>query len=327
MRVVVASPAFHAIGTYLPRFLPEADVAFADAASLLRLVEDADVLVPSMARVDEALLRRARRVRLIHQWGAGLEGVDLEAATRLGIPVANVPTAGTANAESVAEWCVMAALVLARRLDEARAVARAASPWGGPAGLALTGRTAGIVGFGGIGTVLAPRLRALGMRLRAVKRSPDPKLAERFGLEWLGSMDQLMQLLAESDFVFLALPVTPDTRGLIGRRELAAMRPGAFLINPARGSLIDEAALLAALDGGHLGGAAVDVYATEPPPPDHPLLRHPRVIATPHIAGVTDASYTDIARHVAANIRRVQAGRLPVPCANPEVRPRWLDGR
>lgn len=326
MRVVVASPAFYAIGTYLPKFLPEADVAFADASSLPQLVEEADVLIPSMARVDEALLRRARRVRLIHQWGAGLEGVDLHAATRMGIPVANVPTAGTANAESVAEWCVMAALVLARRLDEAKAVARAASPWGTPAGSSLMGRTAGIVGLGGIGTALAPRLRALGMRLRAVKRSPDPQLAGRLGLEYLGSMGQLPELLAESDFVFLTLPATPETRGLIGRSELAAMRPGSFLINPARGALIDEEALLAALDSGHLGGAALDVYATEPPPPDHPLLLHPKVLATPHIAGVTDASYTDIARHVAANIRRVQAGELPVPCANPDVRPRRFEG-
>ena len=326
MRIVVASPAFYAIGTYLPRLLPEADVTFADATTLPRLIEEAEVLIPSMARVDEALLRRAGRLRLIHQWGAGLEGVDLDAATRLGIPVANVPTAGTANAASVAEWCVMAALVLARRLDEARAVARAASPWGTPAGMALMGRVAGVVGFGGIGTELAPRLRALGLRVRAVKRRPAPELAERFGLDWLGSMDELPRLLAESDFVFLTLPATPETRGLMDRQRLAAMKPGSFLINPARGALVDEQALLAALDGGHLAGAAVDVYSAEPPSPDHPLLHHPKVLATPHIAGVTDASYTDIARHVAANIRRVQAGELPIPCANPAVRPRWTGG-
>lgn len=105
------------------------------------------------------------------------------------------------------------------------------------------------------------------------------------------------------------------------------MRPGSFLVNPSRGSLVDEPALLEALDRGHLAGAAVDVYSAEPPPPDHPLLRHPRVLATPHVAGVTDASYADIARHVAANVRRVQQGSLPVPCANPQVRPRWLEGR
>jgi len=324
MRVVVASPAFAAIAQYLPRFLPEAEVVFAGQADLPHQVETAEVLIPSMARIDEALLRRARRVRLIHQWGAGLEGVDLEAATRLGIPVANVPTAGTANAESVAEWCVMAALVLARRLDEARAVARSLSAWGHPPGLSLVGRVAGIVGLGGIGKALAPRLRALGMRVQAVKRTPDPALAERLGLEWLGPMDVLDRLLATSDFVFLAVPVTAATRGLIGRRELAMMGPGAFLVNPARGALVDEKALLEALEEGRLGGAALDVFTVEPPPSDHPLLRHPRVLATPHVAGVTDASYTDIARHVAANVRRVLEGRLPVPCANPEVAHRGL---
>ncbi|HEY8497953.1 MAG TPA: 2-hydroxyacid dehydrogenase [Limnochordales bacterium] len=322
MRVVVASPAFPAIAQHLPRFLPEAEVVFAGPAELPVRVQEADVLIPSMARIDGALLGRAARLWLIHQWGAGLEGVDLEAATRLGIPVANVPTAGTANAASVAEWCVMAALVLARRLDEARAVARRLDAWGHPIGMSLVGRTAGVVGLGGIGTELAARLRALGMRVRAVKRHPDPGLAQRLGVEWLGSMEELPALLGASDFVFLTLPATPETRGLISRRELAAMRPGAFLVNPARGALVDEAALLEALDGGHLGGAAVDVYSVEPPAPDHPLLRHPRVLATPHIAGVTDASYADIARRVAANVRRVQAGSLPEPCANPQVAPR-----
>ena len=322
MLIVVASPAFGAIRAHLGRVLPEARIVFADARTLPEWVEQADVLIPSMARIDAELLNRASRLALIHQWGAGLEGVDLDAATRAGIPVANVPTGESANADSVAEWCVMAALVLARRLDEARANARAASPWGEPAGMSLLGRRAGIVGFGGIGQALAARLRPFGMRLCAVRRHPQPGQAAAFGLEWLGSFDRLDELLSSSDFVFLAVPVTPQTQNLMGRRELFLMRAGAFLINAARGALVDEAALLEALDSGHLGGAALDVLRQEPPAPDHPLLRHPKALVTAHVAGVTDASYTDIARRVAANVRRVQAGLLPEPCANPSVVPR-----
>ena len=320
--MLVASRAFAVVRSYLLRELPEAEVVFAGPDALADEVARAEVLIPSMARIGPEVLARASRLALIHQWGAGLEGVDLEAATRAGIPVANVPTAGTANADSVAEWCVMAALALARRLDEARAHARAGSPWGEPAGQCLLGRRAGIVGFGGIGRALAARLRPFGMRVCAVRRRPQPEEAAAFGLEWQGPMERLDELLAQSDFVFLALPATAETRHLIGRAQLERMRAGAFLINAARGTLVDEAALLEALDAGRLAGAALDVLQREPPDPGHPLLHHSRVLVTAHVAGVTDASYTDIARHVARNVRRVQQGLLPEPCANPAVRPR-----
>lgn len=322
MEIVVGTSGFTELGRYLSRLLPQARIRFADGAALGGLVREADILIPSMARVDESVLDQAPRLLLIQQWGAGLEGVDVAAATRRGIPVANVPTRGTGNAISVAEWCVMAALALARRLDEARANARAGSPWGAPAGLSLWGRVAGIVGLGGIGQALAPMLRALGMRVRAVKRSPQPELARTLGLEALGSMEQLDDLLSVSDFVFVALPVTQETRGLMDARRLAAMKPGSYLINAARGALVDEEALLRALDSGHLAGAALDVFAQEPAPAGHPLVCHPRVLATAHVAGVTDLSYADIARRVADNIRRVLAGELPEPCVNPEVRRR-----
>jgi len=318
--VVVASPAFYALGPHLTRCLPEAQVVSAEPARLRELVARARVLIPSMARIDASLLEAAPELLLVHQWGAGLEGVDLEAATRLGIPVANVPTAATANADSVAEWCVMAILALARRLDEARANARAAGPWGMPAGVSLRDKVVGIVGFGGIGRALAARLRPFGVRLRAVRRRPDSAEAHAWGLEWVGSLQRLDQLLEESDFVVLAVPATPETRGIMGAARLARMKPGSYLINPARGALVDEQALLRALEQGPLAGAALDVLSQEPPPPDHPLLNHPKVLLTAHVAGVTHDSYAGIARRVADNIRRVQAGLLPEPCANPSVK-------
>ncbi len=316
VRIVVAGTGFPLLRSQLAETMPEATVVAVDPAVLRRAGAAGEVLIPTMARVDGALMDRVAGLRLVQQWGAGLEGVDVAAASARGIAVANVPTPGTGNAESVAEWCVMTALALSRRLAESERVVRAGTGWGVPMGRALLGRTAGIVGLGGIGIALAERLRPFGARLVAVKRRPDPALAARLGLAWLGGADRLGDLLAESDVLFLCTPVTEATRELIDARALAAVRPGAILVNPARGGLVDEAALLRALDDGRLAGAALDVFRDEPLPTSSPLLAHPNVLATPHVAGVTDVSYRGIARSLAANARRAPAGGPYDHCVN-----------
>lgn len=316
VRIVIAGTGFPLIRSHLAEAMPEATIVAADPAALRRDGEAGEVLIPTMSRVDGALMDRISGLRLVQQWGAGLEGVDVAAATARGIAVANVPTPGTGNAESVAEWCVLAALALSRRLAEAQEVVRAGTGWGVPLGRALLGRTAGLVGLGGIGIALAERLRPFGMRLVAVKRRPDPELARRLGLAWLGGMDELPRLLGESDVLFLCTPVTEETRELVGERALATIRPGALLVNPARGGLVDEAALLRSLDGGRLAGAALDVFRDEPLPAASPLRAHPRVLATAHVAGVTDASYRGIARRLAENARRAPAGGPYESCVN-----------
>lgn len=296
--------------------LPEGRLEMVEVGTLYKGGFAAPVLIPAMAPVDGALMDKIAGLRLIHQWGAGLEGVDVAAASARAIAVANVPTAGTGNAESVAEWCVMAAIAVSRRLAQAQHNLRTGADWGVPQGRVLLGRRAGIVGLGGIGQALALRLRPFGMRLMGLQRRPDPALAQLLNLEWLGGPDQLPDLLSRSDYLFLCLPQTAQSRGLIDERALALLPPQSCIINPARGGLIDTAALLAALRQGRLMGAAMDVFEREPLAVDSPLAAYPEILATPHIAGVTDLSYSGIAAALAANIRRLIAGQPLENCVN-----------
>jgi phosphoglycerate dehydrogenase-like enzyme len=171
----------------------------------------------------------------------------------------------------------------------------------------LRGRTLGIVGLGRIGRRLGDKARALELRVLGTDPAVTPAAAAALGIEWR----PLPDLLAGSDFVSLHAPLGPATAGLIGAAELARLRPGAYLINVARGGLVDEPALLAALDGGRLGGAGLDVLAVEPAPPGHPLIGHPRVIMTPHSAWYSEEAMRDLQRLLAEDVLRVLRGEAP----------------
>ena len=315
-RVVMAGTGFTAVRQFLIEALPDAQLDQVEVATLRAKGHAADVLFPAMSRIDGALMDRIEGLRLIQQWGAGLEGVDVAAATERKIAVANVPTPGTGNAESVAEWCVMAAISISRRLPLAQENIRTGGTWGTPLGRALMGRTAGIVGLGGIGQALASRLRPFGMRLIGLQRRPEPALAERLGMEWVGGPERLAELLRRSDYLFLCMPLSEQTRQIIDEAALAMLPPQACIINAARGGLLSHQALLHALAEGRLMGAGLDVFEQEPLDPASPLLGRTDVVATSHIAGVTDVSYRGIARGVAANIVRILAGQAPHNCVN-----------
>ncbi len=315
-RVVMAGTGFAAVRQFLLEALPDARLDQVEAATLRTHGHVADVLLPAMSRIDGALMDRITGLRLIQQWGAGLEGVDIAAATERRVAVANVPTAGTGNAESVAEWCVMAAIAVSRRLPLAQETIRSGGTWGTPLGRTLMGRTAGIVGLGGIGQALAARLRPFGMRLIGLQRNPDPAIGERLGLEWVGGPERLPELLRQSDYLFLCVPLSERTRQLIDKSALDMLPPQACIVNAARGGLLDHPALLRALAEGRLIGAGLDVFDREPLEPGASLLARNDVIATSHIAGVTDVSYRGIARGVAANIVRIMAGEAPHNCVN-----------
>ena len=315
-RVVMAGTGFAAVRQFLIDALPNAQFDQIEVATLRAKGHKADVMLPAMSRIDGALMDRIEGLRLIQQWGAGLEGVDIAAATERKIAVANVPTPGTGNAESVAEWCVMAAIALSRRLPLAQETIRTGGTWGTPLGRALIGRTAGIFGLGGIGQALAARLRPFGMRLIGLQRRPEPALAERLGMEWVDGPERLAELLRRSDYLFLCVPLTEQTRHLIDEAALAMLPPKACIINAARGGLLSTQAMLRALAEGRLIGAGLDVFEQEPLDPASPLLGRADVIATSHIAGVTDVSYRGIARGVVANIVRILAGQPPFNCVN-----------
>jgi phosphoglycerate dehydrogenase-like enzyme len=273
-------------------------------------LEGFDVLIPTMCPVTREVLATADRLRLIQQCGAGLEGVDLRVAWERNIFVANVPTEISGNADSVAELGIYMLIGLSR---DFRGMARSLGGrrMGEPRGRALSGKTVGLVGLGGIGRALIRRLKAFDVRLIGIKRHIPAVAGEELGLEWVGGADDLEQLLIRSDYVVLCLPASAETRNLMNRSTFAAMKPGAFLINLARGALVDRDALEEALAAGRIAGAGLDVFWEEPPDPEDPIFSY-NVLATPHTAGSTDVAMRGIVRAVAENIRRVENHQEPL---------------
>lgn len=269
-----------------------------------------DVVIPTMSRITGTLLGTADRLRLIQQVGSGLEGVDIEAAKKRGIQVANVPTDACGNADSVAELGIYLMIGLARNV-RGMAKSFANRKIGEPRGTTLMGKTAGIVGLGGIGKALIRRLRALDMKIIGVKRDAAGASAGEMGLDWVGSRGDLERLLGMSDFVVLCLPLTAESRNLFNDGTFAAMKKGSFLINLSRGGLVDRNALENALATGRIAGAGLDVFWEEPVDPADPIFRH-NVFVTPHIGGSTDISIGGIAGIVADNIHRAERGQQPL---------------
>jgi phosphoglycerate dehydrogenase-like enzyme len=269
-----------------------------------------DILIPTMSIVGGRQLETADRLQLIQQCGAGLEGVDLQAARNLNIRVANVPTDMSGNADSVAELGIYLMLGLSR---DVRGMARslATRKTGTPQGRALSGKTVGLIGLGGIGRALARKLIPFNVRLMGVKRRNPQQAKEELGLDWAGTPAEMDILLGQSDYVALCLPLTAENRHMIGRQAFAAMKRDAFLINLSRGGLVDRDALEEALASEMIAGAGLDVFWEEPVDPDDPVFRY-NVLATPHIAGSTDVSIGGIVKAVAENIRRLDRGQEPL---------------
>lgn len=258
-----------------------------------RVIGDYDaVVVRSATRLGAEQIAAGRRLRLIVRGGVGTDNIDIEAARAHGIEVLNTPRASTA---SVAELALGLLLALARRIPQADAALKAGR-WPKKEfsdGIEIAGKTLGIIGVGRIGGALGRRASALGMVVIGADKELEP--AGRFeGLEIL----PLGDLLARSDFLSLHIPLGEEGRAQIGREEIARMKDGVLLINCARGGVVDEEALLEALESGKVRGAALDVFAEEPPR-DLRLLRHPRVICTPHMGASTREAQARIGMEIA----------------------------
>lgn len=265
-------------------FLPEAEV----------------VLVRSATKVNREYIDRAKKLRLVIRGGVGIDNIDTACCKEKGILVRNTPAASSV---AVAELALALMLALARRVPEAHASMRDGR-WEKKSlkGSELGGKTLGLVGAGRIAREVAVRAKGFGMRVVACRRSKKPcDFAELVPFE---------RVLAEADFVSLHLPVADETRHLVGAEALAHMKKGAFLVNTARGALVDESALAEALESGKLAGAAVDVYPTEPPDPKSPLLSAPNVVLTPHLGSSTGENMERIADEAVALIETLSAGRL-----------------
>jgi glyoxylate reductase len=278
---------------------------------LLRHAREADgLLVLLTDRVDEALLAQAPRLRAVSTMSVGYDHIDLVACARRGIRVCHTPDVLT---ETTADLAFALLLATARRLYEGqRVLVEGRWPSWSPfflAGQDVHGRTLGIVGLGRIGQAVARRARGFAMQILYSGRR-DRAEAESLGAQRV----PLMELAARADFVVLTAAATEETRHLVDASFLARMQPSAILINVARGSLVDEAALVEALRTGRLAGAGLDVFEREPLPSDHPLLQLPQVVAVPHIGSATWATRRAMARRAAENLAAVLVGRDPPAC-------------
>ncbi len=270
---------------------------------LARALADADALiVRSRTRVTARMLEGARRLRVVARAGVGTDNIDVDAATRRGILVLNTPDSSTV---STAEHTLALMLALARHLPAAH-LAASRGDWRREAftGVELYGKTLGIVGLGKIGSEVARRASAFGMRVIAADPYVTAERAARVGAELL----PLDDVLARSDVLTLHVPLTGATRHLLGRAQFARVKRGVLLVNCARGGLVDEDALLAALEEGVVAGAALDVVEHEPPR-DSPLVRHPRVILTPHLGASTEEAQRRVAVEVAEQVLAALDGR------------------
>ena len=294
-----------AVGTHHDLSIYDAD------RSIAAQFRDVDVVIDHGGHVGtREMMDAAVGARLWQIMSIGYEHVDVAYLTSRGLKVANSP--GTTSAASLAQTALMMILMLAHRARECERNFREGL-WLEPSGIELEGKTMGIVGLGHSGRRLAALTAALRMRVIGVNRTPiDPTESDASSLAEVRRLDQLDSLLKESDVVSLHLAVTDQTRGILDRRRIELMKPTAWLINVARGALLDEPALYEMILAGRIGGAGLDVFDPEPPDVAHPVFALPNVVVTPHIAAYTDGSSRKRAACIAENIDRVAAGLEPL---------------
>lgn len=274
------------------------------AVQLREMLKGVDGYIAGVDEVTADVIASADRLKVISRYGVGVDSVDLEAAKQHGVIVTNTPGA---NSVSVAELALGLALDLARGITTAVGQTRRGG-WPQSSGVSLKGKTFGIVGLGAVGRELVLRLKGFDLRIVAYDPFPNKEFATANGVE----LKNLDEVLGASDFVSLHLPATVETRGIVNARFLAAMKSGAFLINTARGKLVDETALKQALDNGKLQGAALDVLTDEPPAALNSLLTDPRVIVTPHMGARTDDATAAMGRMATEDCLAVLRGEKPV---------------
>ncbi|MEM2367067.1 MAG: C-terminal binding protein [Candidatus Bathyarchaeia archaeon] len=289
-----------------------------DEDNLIVEARDADIIMVVYARITERIINSATKLRGIVRYGIGVDNIDLKAASRRRIPVANVPDycIGT-----VADHAFALLLALNRKLLLADNIVRTGNwgAWTSPSpklmGVDLEGKTLGLIGIGKIGSAVAARAKGFGMKVIAYDPYIPKEVAERLGIELVN----LETLLKNADFVSVHSPLTNETRGMIGERELKLMKKTAYIINTARGPIIQEEALYKALKNGWIAGAGLDVYTKEPPDRDNPLFKLENVVLTPHIAYYTQEAIWRLEMTAVEEAIRILQGQLPKNLVNKEA--------
>lgn len=270
-----------------------------DADQLLQEVGDYDgMIVRGRTKVTKEVFDAAKKLKVVGRAGVGVDNIDLEAAKEHGVTVVNCPVA---TSEAVAEHAVALLFALSREIPRADAAMKAGD-WAKKSlmGLELKGKTLGIIGFGNIGRLVAKYASAMGMKVVVYKRTWDPEYVREKGAEQV----HLDELLAKADFITLHLPLTPETKHLLSEDAFTKMKDGIYIVDASRGGVIDQAALLRALESGKVAGAAIDVFEKEPPV-EWDLVKHKKVIATPHIGGQTIEAQTRAAKDISSEVINV----------------------
>ncbi|KAI3972819.1 hypothetical protein MKX01_019477 [Papaver californicum] len=326
-RVLFCGPYFPASHNYTREYLhnyPFIQVDDVPLDDVPNVIDKYHICVVKNRRLDSNDIARATQMKLIMQFGVGLEGVDVKAATNCGIKVARIPGNVTGNSASCAEMAIYLMLGLLRQQKEMENVVKQ-KRLGEPAADTLFGKTVFIMGFGNIGIDLAKRLRPFGVKILATKRSWQLKSRDSYqsngspalgtenadigGLvDKKGGPEDLYDFAKEADIVVTCLLMNSETAGIVDKKFVSAMKKGALLVNIARGGLLDYDAVKSHLESGHLGGLGIDVAWTEPFYPDDPILKLQNVLITPHVAGVTEYSYRAMAKVVGDTALELHAG-------------------
>ncbi|RZC62636.1 hypothetical protein C5167_024412 [Papaver somniferum] len=326
-RVLFCGPYFPASHNYTREYLQKYPFIQVDDVPLddvPNVIDKYHICVVKNRRIDSNDIARATQMKLIMQFGVGLEGVDVKAATDHGIKVARIPGNVTGNSASCAEMAIYLMLGLLRQQKEMENVVKQ-KRLGEPAADTLFGKTVFIMGFGNIGNDLANRLRPFGVKILATKRSWQVKSRDSslsngspaLGMEHddigglvdkKGGPEDLYDFAQEADIVVTCLLMNSETAGIVDKKFVSAMKKGAMLVNIARGGLLDYDAVKSHLESGHLGGLGIDVAWTEPFDPDDPILKLQNVLITPHVAGVTEYSYRAMAKVVGNTALELHAG-------------------
>lgn len=321
-RLLFCGPHFSAADTYTRDYLqthhPLIQVDNVPLDGVPDVIGNYDMCVVKTMRLNSSIISRATKMKLIMQYGVGLEGVDIHAATTHGIKVAKIPGAKTGNAASCAEMAIYLMLGLLRKQNEMESSVKK-KIIGEPVGETLLGKTVFIMGFGNIGFQLAKRLHPFGVKVLATKRSWDSTLQSNGGLSTVqgtyddlvdekGGLEDFHKFAQAADIVVCCLAMNSETAGIVNKSFISSMKKGAHLVNIARGGLLNYEAVLCHLESGHLGGLGIDVAWTEPFDPDDPIFKFPNVILTPHVAGVTEFSYRSMAKVVGDVAIQLQEG-------------------
>ncbi|CAL1409936.1 unnamed protein product [Linum trigynum] len=312
-RVLFCGPHFPASHNYTREYLAKYPFIQVDDVPLSEVpdvIANYHLCVVKNMRLDSNVLSRANRMKLVMQYGVGLEGVDIDAATKCGIKVARIPSDVTGNATSCAEMSIYLMLGLLRKQHELETAVQQ-KKLGEPIGDTLFGKTVFILGYGNIGIELAKRLKPFGVRIIATKRSWA--LHSNGGIvhdlvDEKGSHEEIHEFAGKADIVVCCLCMNKETVGIVNNSFLSSMRKGSLLLNIARGGLLDYSAVFDHLKSGHLGGLGIDVAWTEPFDPNDPILKLNNVIITPHVAGVTEHSYRSMAKVVGDVALQLHAG-------------------